>query len=223
MDLRGLIEDPAWMFDFGFSLRRFVPQGDARSPNQWKLGDEFRLPELASLSQAGRTHQARMAWDVTGIFLEIDIPIPPSKGPGVAQAFGETVLHFFIDTRSSPGIHRGNVHCHQFDFRFGPLREKIQHQRMDSRLVRLSRSKGEPKPVDDEDVWGWISTTPKSYGIQVFIDQNALTGYSPAEFDACGVFYIAMDSQYRRYSLARLSHAIPWDDPSLWCRAKLVE
>jgi hypothetical protein len=222
MMLERLVEDSAWLFDFGFPLRRVEPNGNPRSPDGWRLSEVHQLPGLNRLSQSERQHQARMGWDDTGIYLELDIPMGKRQDSWRLQ--GETIVHFFIDTRSSPGIHRGNANCHQFDFQMlSKLDDTVDRSRMDSRLVKLTRAIAHPNPVDDDDLHGWFSASADLVQTKVFIGQAALTGFNPREFNEIGVYYFLIDPQYRRFSMARLSHAIPWEDPSLWSRARLVD
>lgn len=220
--LERLVEDSAWLFDFRFPLRRVTPDGDPRSPDSWSLSDLHQLPGLNRLSHSERQHQGRMGWDDSGIYLELELPKGKTHDPGRAR--GETIVHFFIDTRSSPGIHRGTAHCHQFDFRVSSsVDDPVKRKRMDCGLVKLTRAIAHPNPAEDDDLHGWFSATEDKVQAKIFIGQAALTGFNPREFNEIGIYYFLIDPQYRRFSMARLSHAIPWDDPSLWSRARLID
>lgn len=221
MDLGRLIEDPAWLFDFSFPLRRFEPQGDPRDPNAWCLGESHRLVSLSQLSNTERQHETRMGWNENGLYLWIEIP---RLGKGVSSSVRtEVALQFLIDTRCSPDIHRGTQFCHDFTYRFSsPTDDAVEQARMPAILSAVSRAKEAPRPAPQSELWGWFTLQPKVIRIQVYIDSQTLTGYEPTEFDACGMNYVVLDPQYRRFSLARRSHTIPLDDPSLWCRAQLV-
>ncbi|MFN7732485.1 MAG: hypothetical protein ACK5OB_11320 [Pirellula sp.] len=222
MDLGRLIEDPAWLFDFSFPLKRFEPQGDPRDPTAWSLSEAHRLVGLNQLSFAERQHETRMGWNENGLYLWIEIPRLAKRDPNAVRS--EVALQFLIDTRCSPDIHRGTQFCHDFTYRFRSMNdETAEHSRMSAILTAVSRAKEAPRIAMQSDLWGWLTLHPKVMRIQVYIDSQTLTGYEPTEFDACGMNYVVLDPQYRRFSMARLSHTIPLDDPSLWCRAQLVE
>jgi len=221
MSLKNLVEDSAWLFDLAFPVYRFDTDVDPRKPSQWSLGDTYRLPELHALSQSDRTHEAKLAWSETGIFFEIEYPKVESKfGP---RDTGETLVHFLVDTRGSTGIHRANTYCHLFQFRSDIAPKTMAtNVRMESRLVPITRAKSSPRPIEDGDVWGWYTATDRKVHLKVFLAGDALTGFNPTDFPELGIYFYALDSQYRRHAIARLSHTIPLDDPSLWCRAKLI-
>lgn len=222
MNLGRLVEDPAWLFDFAFPLKRFDPQGDPRDPACWELSESHRLVAVSSLSHAERQHHARMGWNENGLYLCIEIPRLVQREPLRMQE--ETVLQFFIDTRCSPGIHRGTCYCHDFTFRLKSRSdEMLEHARMAGWLSGVTRAKGNPREANESELWAWLTIQASAIRIQAYIDSQTLTGYEPTEFDACGLNYVVLDPQYRRFSMARLSHTIPMDDPSLWCRAQLVE
>ena len=221
MSLKNLVEDSAWLFDFSFPVYRLDSDADPRKPNQWSLDDSHRLPELHALSQPDRMHASKLAWSESGIFFEMEYPKAASKfGP---RDTGETLVHFLVDTRGSTGIHRANTYCHQFQFRSDiPPGATASNVRMESRLVPITRAKSSPRPIDDKDLWGWYTATDQRVYLKVFLAGDALTGFNPTDFSELGIYFYALDSQYRRHSIARLSHTIPLDDPSLWCRANLV-
>lgn len=222
MDLGRLIEDPAWLFDFSFPLKRFEPQGDPRDPTAWSLSESHRLVGFNRLSHSERQHETRMGWNESGLYLWIEIPRASKRDPVAVRS--EVSLQFLIDTRCSPDIHRGTQFCHDFTYRLRwPSDETTEHARMSAILTAVSRAKEAPRVAMQSDLWGWLTMQPKVMRIQVYIDSQTLTGYEPTEFDACGMNYVVLDSQFRRFSMARLSHTIPLDDPSLWCRAQLVE
>jgi hypothetical protein len=221
MSLQGLIEDSAWLFDFGFPMRRLQFSGDASHVEAWSLGVEHRLPNLHLLSTPERGFTARMAWGEQGVFLELEYPSDSSKsGTGEFSA----ALQFYIDTRSSPGIHRANSNCHCFDFRYKqPRAEVIPHRPMQVSPLPIPRAKSLPKFDRVERVRGWCSSMDGIDRVKIFVPTESLTGCDPFEFPEWGVNFVAVDARYRRYALARQSHTVPLDDPSLWCRARLVE
>jgi hypothetical protein len=180
------------------------------------------LVGLNQLSFAERQHETRMGWNENGLYLWIEIPRLAKRDPNAVRS--EVSLQFLIDTRCSPDIHRGTQFCHDFTYRFRSMNdETTEHSRMSAILTAVSRAKEAPRIALQSDLWGWLTLHPKVMRIQVYIDSQTLTGYEPTEFDACGMNYVVLDPQYRRFSMARLSHTIPLDDPSLWCRAQLVE
>ncbi len=220
MNLKGLVEDTSWLFDFGFPIRRFDAPGDpSRSPN-WDLGEEYRLPGLNRLCSVSREFSAKMAWGAQGAFLQIEYPIIVAQG---ALFEFSSILQLYIDTRSSPGIHRASANCHCLDFRcIQPYSNRFESRPMRAELLQIARAKASPKPMPPGSAVGWCSADERSIHIHAFVGMEALTGCDPFEFPEWGVMFVVIDSQYRRYSLARMTQAVPMDDPSLWCRARLI-
>jgi len=221
MSLKELVEDSAWLFDLGFPIVRIAEGIAPEKPALWSLGEEYRLPALNVLSPHGREFLTKMAWGPEGIFLEIEHPNAP-----VREHFGtgfSSILQFFIDTRSSPGIHRANSHCHGFDIRLKlPNMAEFQHRPMEVSPKPIPRAKSLPKMDHFRDIGAWCSASQATVRVQVFLPVHALTGCDPMEFPEWGLMFVLLDSKYQKYALARMSVAIPLDDPSLWCRARLV-
>jgi len=219
MSLKSLVSDPAWLFDFGFPVRRWGTKIDREHPQTWELGDDHRIPSLSPLSDVGEGITSWMAWSEEEILVRVKLAHAIRMStPDVGFS-----LDFYIDSRSSRGIHRANAYCHLYQFRFRqPFFSPVQNKFLDARPGLISRAKGFPAYHQANQVCGWLTATPSILEFQLLIPYASLAGCAPREFPEWGVMWVVSDGR-TRCSLARHSLQIPLDDPSLWCRARLLE
>lgn len=219
MSLKGLVRDPAWLFDLGFTVKRWSRAVDRQSPQSWDLGPAHRLPSFKELSEPGDASQTWMAWTDSEILLQVRLPHTAQMWtPDLNVSFD-----FLIDTRRSLGIHRANGYCHLYQFRtrqpyFAPFENKV----IEARPSLITRAKAIPGYAQANQVRGWITCAPGFLDLKVVIPYVSLAGCDPVEFPEWGVTWVASDNR-KRFSLARDSLYTPLDDPSLWCCARLVE
>lgn len=219
MSLKDLVSDPAWLFDLGFSVRRWPGTVDPSSPASWQLGDAYRLPAVKSLSGDEDASGSWMAWSDREILLQVHLP----QANPACSLNTNISLDFYIDTRSSPGIHRANAYCHLFQLRFRqPAAIPLENAPADVRPGLISRAKGFPIYARANEVRGWLSASRSRLEMKMTLPYTSLAGCDPVEFPEWGVAWVASDGR-KRYELARNSLSVPVDDPSLWCRARLVE
>lgn len=219
MSLKTLVSDPAWLFDFGFPVRRWGKKIDREVPHAWELGDAYRIPALNSLSDTAGGATSWMAWSDEEILVRVQLPhAVPMSTPDIIFS-----LDFYIDSRSSRGIHRANAYCHLFQFRFRQsFFSPVQNKFVDARPGLISRAKAIPAYNQSNRVCGWLTSTPSMLDFKLLIPYQSVAGCDPREFPEWGVMWVVSDGR-KRCSLARHSLQIPLDDPSLWCRARLVE
>jgi hypothetical protein len=128
--------EPTLLFDFSIQLHSVVrsltaekkspraknkpnPNSSvgANAPLLWDLGESHKIPHFASL--AGHPSKANVwaGWASDGMYFKMQI----TGKAGPPRFFGNTGgvsdgLRVWIDTRSSPGIHRATRFCHCFHF-----------------------------------------------------------------------------------------------------------
>jgi hypothetical protein len=219
MSLKGFVSDPAWLFDLGFQVRRWDKKVERSSPDSWDLANVYRIPAFAPLSESAAPSTTWMAWSEREILLcvqwqhEIRMSTPD-------LGFS---LDFYIDTRSSRGIHRANAYCHLFQFRFRqPFFAPLKSKHLEARPGLISRAKAIAAYHQANQVSGWFTSTPSLIEFKILVPYESLVGCNPVEFPEWGVMWVANDGR-KRTSLARNPIHIPLDDPSLWCCARLVD
>jgi hypothetical protein len=220
VNLKELVSDPAWLFDLGFSVRKWKGgQADPQHPDSWSLGAAYRIPAFQELSNKERPGTFAMAWSQHAILMEVgwEHALPMSSPMPNVQ------LDFYIDTRCSRGIHRANAHCHYFQFRWRQdFFKAVTSDVMVVRPLVISRAKAYPGYPNVGQVRGWITATEKQILLKLMIPYESLSGCDPVEFPEWSVMSLVTDGR-KRFSLARHMSTVPFDDPSLWCCARLVE
>lgn len=219
MTAKTLIGDPSWMFDLGFPVYRWRGKTDPSAGPGWSLGDVHRIPALQELSEGPGGLSSSMAWTDSEVLLQW------SWKHGAALAMPDFLImsDVYIDTRGSRGIHRANANCHFFQFRhFQSSFAPIENQEIKARPAMISRAKGFALYPNVQKVRGWATATASVVDLRVVIPYESLTGCDPIEFPEWRVMWVTGDRQ-KRFSLARNAAAVPLDDPSLWCCARLME
>ncbi len=229
MKLNELLGDPAWLFDFGFP----IPQLNGRSTKperlDWKLRSEHIIPAFGSLSGGKRFAEAFIAWNEEGLFFEARVKVPYSKAAGAAvsspasnAASKTTHCSLYLDTRWSPGVHRATTFCHRFDFILSRPSLSQPELRGHGELAPIQRARAAPTEIHPTDISVGVFHHTDGYEIRAFLRADTLTGYSPTEFPDIGLFYTINDSLVGSQILARTLQSPFFEDPSLWCRAKLL-
>lgn len=222
--LKELILDPAWLFDLGFMVRRWRGPAAREESLEWELDESYRIPAMAPLSSedaAAQRLESRMAWGEFGALWMFTTPHEVA-GPGT-PLFSRT-LQLMIDTRSSPGIHRATSYCHEFRMEWTrPDFEPFGWTPMNVEPVQISRARAPLSYRNVDKIRARVTHQKSAVRVQVFVPYISLNGCNPQEFPEWGVMWVLTDSRNRRYVLARGVWSVPLDDPSLWCRARLIE
>ncbi|MEQ1826767.1 MAG: hypothetical protein ABL921_12510 [Pirellula sp.] len=221
MSLKELLGDPSWLFDLGVPVLEFAPTVSNKKLREleWELGDEHRLPPLSALNGEKRFAESSIAWSDHGLLIHFAVQIDSRVNP--KHSLSPPVLTFYVDTRWSPGVHRGTMYCHRIEMLLTrPVSSELK--RGHGELTPMQRARASPNPVHPNDLL--IGTLRREFGyeIKVFIPTESLTGYEPREFQELGLFYVLRDDQLGRQCMARSVHSPFFEDPSLWCRGKLT-
>ena len=226
MTSRSILADAAYLFDFGFSMRRFdvTSSKSGRIDDlSWSLSNFYSLPRLEQLSiDKKREWNMRGAWHDRGFMFEMDVERISATRVSEGLPY-HRALQFFIDTRGSLGIKRGNHFCYRLNFPTQLPPEKTGNQILNGRNTSIHKANEEPPKIPDEDllfrVWP-LSDTHEQW--RVFIRGAKLHGFNPVEFPEIGLFFCMYDNQSSAIHLARTASSRFQEDPSNWCRVKLL-
>jgi hypothetical protein len=224
MSLRVLLGDPSWLFDFAIPIRSATVVHPERL--DWELEDSYQLPPLYSLLRGTQFATFSMAWSEQGLFASVKID-PNAQKPRYdfmqpRTMYGSQMrLSVFVDTRWSPDVRRGTIYCHRFDFMCDEPKGK-QVQRGHGELNTLHRARVAPAAVHPKDLYA--GTLAREFGneFRAFIPAHAMTGFDPTEYQDLGIFLMATDPNYGQQTVARSIESTYGEDPSQWCRGKLI-
>jgi hypothetical protein len=219
LNLKELLGDPSWLFDFGVPIHEFKPCEIALKPEglEWELGDEYRIPPLSSLSGERRFAEVSLGWNDEGVFIHAAIQ-SKEKTYGSSSLF----FTFYLDTRWSPGVHRGTSFCHRFEFVLGRPKSS-QLLRGHGELSPMQRARAAPSSIHPKDISVGALQREFGYEIKAFLRGDTLTGFEPREFQEVGVFYVINDLMVGSQCMARSRQSPFFEDPSLWCRGRLLQ
>ncbi|MFY8200860.1 MAG: hypothetical protein ACOVLE_09340 [Pirellula staleyi] len=222
MKLRELLGDPSWLFDLGFPIQPIVEPRSVTKPEllEWALEDQYRVPPLSSLSGEPRFADVSLAWSDAGLFIHATVQTKSAK---VSNALNQALFFtFYLDTRWSPGVHRATTYCHRFEF-FLNRPASTQLVRGHGELANIQRARDFPAAIHPKNIA--VGTLKREFGyeIKAFLNADALTGFEPREFQELGIFYVINDVLLGSQCMARTRQSPFFEDPSLWCRGKLIQ
>ncbi len=225
MNLKELLGDPAWLFDLGFPIRSLARRITNPERLEWRLNDEHAIPPLSSLSNGLGFAKTYLAWTGTGLYFQSRLK-PPSGKLSVTESSKHLArtshISLYIDTRWSPGVHRATSYCHRFDFIINRPSSSEPIQRGHGELNQIQRARAAPTDVHPSQISVGSFLEPDGIEIRAFLKGETLTGYAPDEHQEIGVFFTINDSLLGNQILARTLQSPYFEDPSLWCRAKLI-
>ncbi len=221
MNLKELLGDPTWLFHLGFPIRSMTKRVMSPERLDWQLDDEHLIPSMGTLSDGATFAKVCMAWSANGFFIHCKVTKIPSWTPTVTM--GSTPhLTFYIDTRWSPDVHRATSFCHRFDFSCDRPTSSEPIKRGHGELNAVQRARATPNDVHPSQLSVATSIQKAGYDVKAFIPTDALTGYSPEDYQEIGVFYSLYDPNMGHQLIARTLESKFFEDPTLWCHAKLI-
>jgi hypothetical protein len=202
------------------------PQTVTKGAVPWKPGLSNLLPQFETLSGRVSHSPVSAAWSTAGLYFHMSIrgkkTLPRFL---VARGGFSDGLRVWIDTRCSPGIHRGTRFCHCFHFfpgqpggasgvtdRGGPF----------GILEDVPRAREFPASIDPKDIQVHSEFQPDGYSLWAHVPAKCLTGYSPLEFDRIRLYYDVVDSELGTQSMTLGPELRYAEDPSHWVQASLV-
>lgn len=220
--------NPTFLFRFdiavGYHKLKWTSEG-------LHLPEQYQLPCFGTLSGdssangagvGGEFADVRMAWDESGLGFWVQTShkrqLPWCRDSRLEDSDG---LHFWIDTRQSPGIHRANRYCHRFAFTpFGGGQRRDQAV---AQLLPIARARQEPNPVSASAISVFGKPTKDGYQLSAMVPASALTGYDPKEYPAISLWYSVLDRELGSQNFS-LGTGFPCAEaPSVWGSARLVK
>lgn len=222
MKLKELLGDPSWLFDLGFPIKPLSKQVPKPSSLEWKLSDEYRLPVLNSLSDVKSFAEFAMGWSDAGLFVQLSVKSPHGVTSASSVSKRTAIMSVYLDTRWSPGVHRASMYCHRFELILDRPTSASPINRGHGELSPIQRARAAPNPIHPTDIPVATFLQTDGYTIRTFLRSDVLTGFEPQEYQDIGVFYSIDDSLAGSQLLARTRNCPYFEDPSVWCRGKLI-
>jgi len=220
--LSELLGDPSWLFDIGFPIAFVNDSKSFAKPDrlEWELDDSFRIPPFSSLADEKRFAEFSIGWNDNGLFLHGSIRRPESD----SLSRGNRTIHMslYIDTRWSPGVHRGTTYCHRFDFICEPT-DSSEILKGHGELGAMQRARANPEAVHPKDISVGLLARSFGYELKAFLRADTLTGFDPREFQEIGLFYVLQSQTLGSQCMARSKNSPYFEDPSVWCRGKIIQ
>ena len=222
MKLSELLGDPSWLFDLGFPVAYVNDTKSFAKPErlEWELDHSFRIPPLSSLADEKRFAEFSIGWNDDGLFLHGSIRKSQQDGP--RRGDPTLLLSLYIDTRWSPGVHRGTTYCHRFDLMCNPT-DSSEIVRGHGELGAMQRARANPDEVHPKDISVGLLSRSFGYELKVFLPSFTLTGFDPREFQEIGLFYVLQSQTLGSQCMARSRNSPYFEDPSVWCRGKIIQ
>ncbi|MCY2976506.1 MAG: hypothetical protein NTW52_17760 [Planctomycetota bacterium] len=243
--------EPTLLFDFSINLKSLVRIGSSdknrarpkrkiaestservHGPSDWDLDQSHELPNFAALAGYANRATVWAGWAMDGMYFKMKIAgksLPPrffGHSGGVSDG-----LRVWIDTRSSPGVHRATRFCHCFHFFPGQsagmkaLASKDFQGSDEARgvLDSIPRFREAPNAIEAEKLFVSSHMDKDGYTLWSHVPASCLTGYAPEEFDAISLFVEVVDFELGTQSISLGPELRYVEDPSLWIRAELTQ
>lgn len=248
--------EPTLLFDFSINLKSVVRIGASdtsrskskrkiaesttqrlHGPTDWELEESHKLPNFAAL--AGYPNRATVwaGWAMDGMYFKMKITGKSSAPHFYGNTGGVSDgLRVWVDTRSSPGIHRATRFCHCFHFFPGQstgsqstvansLHAKDDQVSDQARgvLDSIPRFREAPNAIDAQKLLVSSHIEKDGYTLWSHVPTSCLTGYAPDQFDAISLFVEVVDFELGTQSISLGPELRYVEDPSLWIRAELTK
>ncbi len=243
--------EPTLLFDFSINLKSVVRIGSAaksrsrskrkiaeltsecvQGPSDWDLDQSHELPNFALLAGYANRATVWAGWAMDGMYFKMKIAgksSPPhfyGNSGGVSDG-----LRVWVDTRSSPGIHRATRFCHCFHFFPGkiagikslPMEDEHVSGQARGVLDSIPRCREAPNAIEDANLFVSSHIDKDGYTMWSHVPASCLTGYAPDQFDAISLFVEVVDFELGTQSISLGPELRYVEDPSLWIRADLKQ
>ena len=200
------------------------------SPIDWDLNQSHQLPHFAALAGYASRATAWAGWALDGMYFKMRITgkCSPPRFYGNTGGVSDG-LRVWIDTRSSPGIHRATRFCHCFHFfpgqpedvdsSFDETDEVSRQPR--GVLDTIPRARETPAAIESEKIIVSSHFEKDGYTLWSHVPASCLTGYAPDQFDVISLFVEVVDFELGTQSISLGPELRYVEDPSLWIRAEL--
>lgn len=186
------------------------------------LPETCRLDNFAAMEGRRNFADVRVAWNLTGIGVQIEVKGKEQAPQGDAsRPRGSDGATLWLDTRDARTSHRASRYCHQFHLLAaggGPERDEpvfaqtaIHRALQDAPLVS-------PGAVPFRSI-----SRRGGYLLEAFLSADVLNGYDPEQNPRLGIFYVVRDTELGEQVLSVGAEFPYWEDPSLWSVLELVD
>jgi hypothetical protein len=243
--------EPTLLFDFSINLKSVIRIGATdkgrskpkrkaaesspdrlHGPSDWDLDQSHELPNFAALAGYANRATVWAGWALDGMYFKMKIAGKSSQPHFYGHSGGVSDgLRVWIDTRSSPGIHRATRFCHCFHFFPGQnagmksLASKDFQGSDEARgvLDSIPRCREAPNAIEDAKLLVSSHIDKDGYTLWSHVPASCLTGYAPDQFDAISLFVEVVDFELGTQSISLGPELRYVEDPSLWIRAELTQ
>ncbi len=185
-----------------------------------ELPEACRLDNFAGPDQPRNFADVRLAWNLLGIGLQVEVKGKNQPPQGTAdRPRGSDGVTLWLDTRDARTGHRATRYCHQFHFLpsgGGPdldepvvLQTKIHRALQDAPLCAAGAVPFRAAPIRG------------GYRVEAFLPAAVLHGFDPEQNPRLGVFYAIRDAELGEQTLGVNADFPYWEDPSLWAVLEL--
>ncbi|MEZ6141298.1 MAG: hypothetical protein R3B84_12075 [Zavarzinella sp.] len=190
-----------------------------RKGAQLAIPKEGLLDTFADLDDRPDFTEIRCGWNDHGIGFSFLLPAFDRKKATILldQPTSSTGISLWLDTRGDRTGHRATRTCHHFHiFPFGP-----EDDTPSVGAFRIARALVDAPLPNTENLILHCTPQQSSQLWEIFLPATELSGYHPAEFSTCGVFWRI--NHHTDTQLAGTTEEYPYDnDPSLWHSLELV-
>ena len=198
----------------------------------WDLDQSHQLPHFAALAGYASRATAWAGWASDGLYFKMTITGKSSPPRFYGNTGGVSDgLRVWVDTRSSPGIHRATRFCHCFhlfpgqpedaDSSFDETDDVSRQPR--GVLDTIPRARETPAAIESEKIIVSSHFEKNGYTLWSHVPASCLTGYAPDQFDAISLFVEVVDFELGTQSISLGPELRYVEDPSLWIRAELTK
>lgn len=181
------------------------------------LGKKHELADLAGFFGEECFAKVSIGWQSSGLSFQVAVELDSIKVNYPDIAKGDS-LELFIDTRDVKSARSVSRFCHHFFF----LPEKFEgHDR--GEITRFRSDDSHPL-CQDESLELKVKKQATGYLMSIFIPQECLVGYDPANFQRLGFTYrINRSDGLKQHFALNSEHAKIESLPHLWASLKLVD
>lgn len=208
----GRLVDPTFLFRFSIPLEYYSCNPLA---TDWQLPESTELVSLGQLADRPHFAPLRAAWNEQGLMFQIEVQgkkqLPWCRQTRLEESDG---LHVWVDTRSSPGIHRATRYCHRLVFT--PIGGGTRNDQPLAGPTSINRAREYPNPISPFALKTRGQLLPEGYRLWAGISREALSGYDPREYPQIGFYFAVIDRELGWHCFSLGPEYPVTEDPSLW-------
>lgn len=191
------------------------PLHEVKDPRKW-VDSKHLLPDLSLLTGEETFAKVYGGWDTKGLYFSFHVESGIEEVLFPNPERGDSI-ELFIDTRNVKTAGFNHRFCHHFCFLPEPV-EGVQ-----AKEITHFRTEDKHPLTSSDELQVEVKKKKTQYQLTVFIPQECLHGYDPAECDRLGWTYRINRFQKEPQHFSLLSSEFPIDQqPSQWSTLKLV-